>query len=140
MKIDETKEIVQRVCTVEGRVFTMEITRAWHDLLQDLDWEVANRACSMALVDHNVAMVTPKHIRAKVPAAIAELNQLLRKNDMDESEWRSDPEPICKGHNLPITRCDPCCDVLAHQVPHLRGDRLHEWAVANLYADEKVPF
>jgi hypothetical protein len=51
---------------------------------------------------------------------------------MDESNWRSDPQPICRDHNLPITECYPCCDVLADKW-FWGVDERHEWAVANLY-------
>lgn len=140
MRIEDTKQIVQRVCTVEGRTLSKELIGAWFDLLGSLDYEVANRATSLALTDHNIHQVLPKHVLAKKQAAIGELNDMLRKAGMDESEWRSDPEPICKPHNVTITDCRPCCDVLHFQVGHLYGDRLHAWAVANLYRDERVPF
>jgi hypothetical protein len=133
MNLDQTKELVQRVCTVEGRMLSVELVKAWHGLLQDLDPVVAGRACSLALMDHNVHQVTPKHIKAKVPAAVAELNQALRSNVMDEASWRAEPEPICRSHSMTITDCNDCCDVLHFQVGHLRGDNLHAWAVKNLY-------
>jgi hypothetical protein len=140
MRIEDTKEIVQRVCTVEGRTVSKELVGAWHDLIGGMDYEVANRAASLALTDHNIHQVLPKHVLAKKQAAIAELNEVLRKASFDESEWRWDPQPICRAHNLPVTDCKACCDVLHFQVGHLRGDRLHEWAVANLYVDERVVF
>jgi hypothetical protein len=140
MRIEDTREIVERVCTVEGRTFSKELLKAWHDLIGGLDGEVANRAVSLALTDHNIHQVLPKHVLAKKQAAIVELNEMLRKSGMDESEWRSDPEPICRSHNLPVTDCRACCDVLHFQVGHLRGEKLHSWAVANLYQDERVPF
>jgi hypothetical protein len=140
MRIEETREIVQRVCVVESRPFAKDTVGAWHDLIGNMDFEVANRATTMALSDHNVHQVLPKHVLAKKQAAIVELNEMLRKSGMDESEWRSDPEPICKTHNLPVTDCRACCDVLHFQVGHLRGEKLHSWAVANLYLDERMPF
>ena len=54
---------------------------------------------------------------------------------LEESSWRSDPIPVCRDHGLAIVRCDDCCAVLASQVSHLSGDRLHEWAVANIYVE-----
>lgn len=134
MNLDQTQEIVQRVCTVEGRTLTADMVKAWHGLLQDMDPIVAGRATSLALTDHNIHQVGPKHVKAKVPAAVAELNQALRGSVMDEDTWRSDPQPICRTHSEPITDCRACCDVLHFKVGHLRGGNLHSWAVQNLYA------
>jgi hypothetical protein len=44
MNLDQTQEIVQRVCTVEGRTLTADMVKAWHGLLQDLEPTVAGRA------------------------------------------------------------------------------------------------
>lgn len=136
MNIDETRTVAQRVATVEGRVASLDMVKGWHELIGHLQFEVANRAATLALQDYQVPQVAPKHILAKTPSAVAELNALLRQNVSDESTWRSDPEPICKAHMTKITRCDPCCDVLAHQAGHLYGDRLHAWAVAHVYVED----
>lgn len=144
MNTDQSKEISKRVCTVEGRTWTVELGLAWHELLKGLEFEVALRASSLALQDHNIHQVGPKHILSKVPAAVAELNAALAGHN-PEDIWKAEPCPVCKAHNLPIIKCVDCSDVLVHQVGHLRGDRLHEWAVAHLYRQDslvgqEVPF
>jgi len=76
--------------------------------------------------------------------------------------------PVCKEHALQITRCKPCCRVLdkfARTMPRVTAspwrsefepatayhdrvdraeeenrERLHSWAVANVYSDEQLPF
>jgi hypothetical protein len=136
MNIAETAQIVQRVTVIDGRVASDQMVRAWHDLVGHLQFEVANRAATLALQDYQIPQVAPKHVLGKMASAVAELNALLRQNVMDESTWLSDPEPVCKEHLMKITRCDFCCDVLMHQVGHLRGDELHRWAVANLYVED----
>ncbi len=138
MNRNQTKEITQRVCSVEGRTWTTEMSVAWHSLLEHLDFEVAYRACTLALQDHNIHQVGPKHLLSKTQAAIAELNALLRENNMNESEWESEPEPVCKAHDLGITKCKDCIDVLVHQVGHLRGDELHRWACQHLYRKDSL--
>lgn len=140
MNIDQTKEVTDRVSLIEGRVFSPATVKTWHDLIGHLDFEVANKATTLALQDHNVVQVLPKAVLSKVPSAIAELNRLLRHSELDESTWRSDPEPVCSAHMLNITRCDPCCEVLARQSRRLDRDQLHEWAVANVYVKEELPF
>lgn len=144
MNLQQTTDICARVCTVEGRTFSADMAEAWHELLKGLDWEVAQRASSLALQDHQILQVQPKHILRKVPDAVSQLNALL-KGDDPEAGWRSEPCPVCKAHDLPIVHCRDCVDVLVHQVGHLSGDRLHEWACANLYrhdslVGEEVPF
>ena len=138
MNKSQTKEITQRVCSVEGRTWTNEMNVAWHHLLEQLDFEVAYKACTLALQDHNIHQVGPKHLLSKSQAAIAELNASLRNSVVDDSEWRSEPEPVCKGHDLPIAKCVDCVDVLVHQVGHLRGDELHRWACDHLYRADSL--
>lgn len=138
MNIDETKQICQRVCQVEGRVWTPEINRVWHDLLEHLHFEVANKAATLAMQDFNIHQVAPKHILAKKDLATAELNALLKSNTQDESDWKSEPQPVCEAHNQQIMYCDICIDLLVHQAGHLYGDRLHEWAKQHVYAAESL--
>ena len=80
----------------------------------------------------------------------------------------NDNVPVCRDHGTRIVRCDPCCKRLANferSMPRVTAspwregvesaasyharvdraeeenrDRLHSWAVANLYVDEKLPF
>jgi hypothetical protein len=139
MRKDEMGELVKRVCAVEGKQPSPDLVDAWFSLLNNLDFEVANRAATLALQDHQIFAVAPKNILAKVPAAVAELNAVLRKQEFEDS-GRSDPEPVCRDHNLPVTQCGDCCGVLATQVAHLHGQVLHDWAVVNLYRDDREPF
>lgn len=138
MNLTETSNLLKHVSAVEGRVATQEVTAVWHKLLEGLDYEVASKATMLALADHNIFQVAPKHVLAKVPAAVAELNSMLRKAGMAEDTWRAEPQPVCRDHDLPITVCDDCCAVLRHQVGHLHGDELHRWASENLYRADSL--
>ena len=137
MNLQQSSEICERVCRVEGRTFSADLARGWHDLLSGVDYEVALRASSLALQDHNIHQVQPKHVRAKMVDAVAELNAALAGHN-PEDIWKAEPCPVCKEHDLPIIKCQDCSDVLVHQVGHLRGDRLHEWAVAHLYRADSL--
>jgi hypothetical protein len=66
---------------------------------------------------------------------------LSADRSMDESTWRSDPQPVCRDHGLLITKCDACCDVLSEKW-FWKADERHAWAVKNLYRAEslEVPF
>lgn len=138
MNAEESKSLCKRVCTVEGKTWTVELSQAWHELLQGLDVEVADRATSLALQDHNIHTVGPKHVLGKVPAAVAQLNALLREGESSEGEWKSEPQPVCREHDLPIMKCVDCVDVLVHQVSHLYGDALHDWACRHLYRADSL--
>jgi len=98
---------------------------------------VALRASSLSLTRPQYSSGGSEHILSKVPAAVAELNAALAGGN-PEDIWKAEPCPVCKAHDLPIIRCVDCSDVLVHQVGHLRGDRLHEWAVAHLYRADSL--
>ena len=138
MQFEQTVELCKRVALVEGRVYTAELARAWHELLKGLEAEVAERAGSLALQDHQIHSVGPKHVLAKVPAAVAELNAVIRREQGDEGDWKSEPEPICELHDLPITSCKDCIDLLVHHAGHLYGDKLHEWAKQHVYRADSL--
>lgn len=134
----QTKQIFEHVQKVEGKIATQEVARAWHDLIGHLEFEVANRAATLALSDHNILSVAPKHILAKVPQAVAELNAILRKEGVAEEDWKSEPQPICRRHNLQILECADCCAMLSKQGPRGNPSRLHEWAIANVYRADSL--
>jgi len=138
MQFEQTVELCKRVALVEGRTYTAELARAWHELLKGLEVEVADRAGTLAMQDHNIHQVGPKHVLSKVPSAVAELNALIRKEHGDEAEWKSEPEPICELHDLRITQCKDCIDLLVHHAGHLYGDALHEWAKQHVYRADSL--
>jgi len=138
MNIDETKQVCQRVCQVEGRVWTPEINRVWHGLLEHLSYTVADKAATLALQDFNVHQVAPKHILAKKDLAVGELNAGVKSEVADEVGWKSEPQPVCEAHGKQIMYCEVCVDLLIHQAGHLYGDRLHEWAKQHVYDPESL--
>ena len=138
MQLSQTKEILQHVSQVEGRTPTLEITRVWHDLLKHVDFEVANKAALLALSDHNIHQVAPKHILAKVPQAVNELNAILRKHHVAEEDWKSEPQPICREHNLQILECSDCCARLSQFGPRGNPSELHRWAISNVYKADSL--
>jgi len=133
MNFEQTTELCKRVALVEGRTYTAELAKSWHDLLKGLGPEVANRACSLALQDVNIHSVGPKHILAKKDLAVGELNAALQVEVAGEAGWKSEPPPVCREHGLPITKCNDCVLRLMREAYHLRGDRLHMWAIEHLY-------
>jgi len=98
-------------------------------VLADVDYELAESAVYEFFKGSTSEYLQPGHI---VKAVGEKVKAQLQRDYLDESDWRSDPQPICRDHNLPITECYPCCDVLAEKW-FWGVDERHEWAVANLY-------
>lgn len=137
MRKSETEIILRKVAALDNRIVTEETVDTWHDVVGHIDYTVAERALIKARQDVNVNWLEPRHLVAKARDAIIELNDEARELAREaEDEGRADPEPICRDHRKRITSCLECCRVLARQSRHLNRDRLHEWAVANMYVEE----
>jgi hypothetical protein len=53
--------------------------------------------------------------------------------DLDESGWRSDPQPVCEEHDLRILECLDCCSLIFAQADYMRIDDRHSWAMTHVY-------
>ena len=140
MNIAEAKSLLKEVATIDNRTLSTELVTAWHKIIGHVDYKVAERALVLARRDAAITYLEPKHIVAKLPFAIAELNEELKASEIEEKKWKSDPEPRCRPHGELITHCDPCCATLSRRAKAAPHEDLHKWAVANLYIDERVPF
>jgi hypothetical protein len=137
MRKQDTEYLLTKIAAVDNRIVTDETVETWHEIIGHLSAEVADRSLLKARQDQAINWIEPRHIVAKARDAIIDLNDEARKLARDaEDEGRADPEPICRAHRRRITTCADCCRVLATDAGHLKGDRLHEWAVANLYVEQ----
>jgi len=137
MRKSETELLVRKVAALDNRIVTDESVDSWHEVVGHIDFTVAERALVKARQDVSINWVEPRHVVAKARDAIIELNDEAHRLAREaEDEGRADPEPICRGHHKRITTCLECCRVLARQSRQLSNDRLHEWAVANMYVEE----
>jgi hypothetical protein len=135
----ETERLVRKVAVLDNRNVNEAVIDAWYEVVSHIDYTVAERALIKARQDANVQWLEPKHLVAKAREAIIELNDEARQIARDaEDEGRADPEPVCRNHRRRITTCAECCRVLAVDAGHLSGQRLHDWAVANLYVSESA--
>ena len=133
----DTERIVRKAAVLDNRQVTDEVIDAWHEVVGHVDYTVAERALIKARQDPNINWLEPRHVVAKARDAIIELNDEARALAREaEDEGRADPEPICRDHRLRITTCLECCRRLAVQSRQLSRDRLHDWAVANMYVEE----
>jgi hypothetical protein len=133
MNMAEAKSLLEEVSVVDNRKLSAELVQAWHKIIGHVDYKVAERALVLARRDAAVTYLEPKHIVAKVPYAIAELNDEQRDRESEEKGWKSEPIPVCRHHNETITKCQPCIQRLMTEGKNLYGTQLHEWAVEHLY-------
>jgi len=98
-------------------------------VLGDVDYGLAETAVYEFFKTASDAYLQPGHI----VKAVGELvRSEAQRQFTDDSGWKSDPQPICRDHNLPITDCYECCDVLSEKAFWAVDDR-HAWAVKNVY-------
>jgi hypothetical protein len=135
----EVERLVRKVALLDNRVVNEGVIDAWFEVVGHLSAKVADIALVKARQDPNINWLEPRHVLAKSFDAVADLNREQREAERgDESEWSGHPEPKCVEHGERITRCQPCGVVLYEKSQVLPADRLHTWAVANLYQEVEV--
>jgi hypothetical protein len=135
----EVERLVRKVALLDNRNVNEGVIEAWYEVVGHLSAKVADIALVKARQDANINWLEPRHVLAKSFDAVADLNREQREAERgDESGWVGQPEPKCAQHGERITRCDPCGLVLYEKSQLLPADRLHTWAVDNIY--EEVPF
>jgi hypothetical protein len=137
MQKTDTEYLLRKISAVDNRTVTDETVETWHEIVGHLSWPVAERALVKTRQDPYVGWLEPRHLVAKAREAIMELNDEARAGARQaEDEGRAEPEPKCAAHRMRITSCKDCCARLATEAGHLSGNRLHDWAVANVYVSE----
>lgn len=130
----ETERLVRKVALLDNRNVNDGVIDAWYEVVGHLSVKVAELALVKARQDVNINWVEPRHVLAKSFDAIAELNRLEQEALRDgEAEWSGSPEPKCAAHGLRITVCVDCSRLIHEKSGVLPADRLHTWAVDNVY-------
>jgi hypothetical protein len=112
------------------------VVESWSSLLEDVRPYHAREAVEEHFREKPDTYLNVGHV-VKGAKRFAERDAerlLSAERGMDESQWRSDPQPVCREHDLPITECYVCCDVLAEKAFWAVDDR-HAWAVKNVYKE-----
>jgi hypothetical protein len=134
MNKTDTERLVRKAAVLDNRVVNDAVIDAWHEIVGDLSYRVAERSLLKARQDPSVTYLEPKHILAKVRDVIAEFNaeerDLARQAEL---EGRADPEPLCSAHGTRITTCQPCYTRLYEWTAGLNPTQAHAWAVEHLY-------
>jgi hypothetical protein len=135
----DTERLVRKLAVLDNRQVNDGVVDAWHELVAHLSYQVAEVALRKARQDVNINWVEPKHVLAKAHEAARELNEeATRLARQAEENGTGAPEPKCAEHGLRITTCKDCCLTIYRKSLQLPADRLHSWAVGNVY--EEVPF
>jgi hypothetical protein len=132
----ETERLVRKLAVLDNRTVNDGVVDAWHELVAHLSYQVAELAVRKARQDVTINWVEPKHVLAKAHDAARELNEEARRLAREaEENGTGAPEPKCAEHGLRITTCQPCCVTIYKKSLELPADRLHSWAVGNVYED-----
>ena len=121
--------------TLDQRIVSEDAVDAWESMLKDVAPVFARDAVEEHFRSKADTYLNVGHVLAGAKrAALAQAEILMAQARlMDESEWRSDPQPICDEHGLRILSCDDCCSLIYHQAGHMRDDERHSWAMAHVY-------
>ena len=139
MTLSEMRDLLEQVAAIDNRKVTPEHVKAWHDVCGKITFTVAERALILARRDATVQYLEPRHVMAKVAVAAAELNDEERKKDTNaEQGWKREPIPVCKAHDLPITKCQDCVTYMNRETKNMYGTQQHQWAVRNLYREDSI--
>jgi hypothetical protein len=130
----QVKALLTLVSTLDQRKISDDVVESWASLLADVKPQHAREAVEEHFREKPDTYLNVGHV-VKGAKRFAERDAeklLMLERGSDESGWRSDPQPVCREHEMPITSCYPCCDVLAEK-QFWGVDERHSWAVANLY-------
>ena len=128
----EVKLLLADVAAIDNRRVNEETVSAWHAVLGHLSLPGAQKALVMARQDEKVEYLEPRHIVARARDARIALDSQSNSRLLEESKWRSDPEPICVPHDTRITKCQPCVAMLVKHTEGMGIDARHRWAMTNI--------
>jgi hypothetical protein len=134
----ETEALLAFVSTLDQRIISEDVIESWHRILGGVAPVVARQAVEEHFANKPDTYLKVGHVlqgAKKISEKKVELSS-SEQRALEEANWKGSAQPVCKEHSELITRCDPCCDVLAWQVEHMGSESKHAWAVAHLYKPE----
>jgi hypothetical protein len=113
MKKSEINQILLYAQAVDNRNITDAMIDAWHDVIGELEFDVARAAIIEARKAENIAWIEPRHImkyaRPILDRQTVEAQREERLNELNNAT--SSPMPKCK-HGKGLLYCVPCCAVV----------------------------
>jgi len=135
----ETEALLAFVSTLDQRIVSEDVVESWSRILSQVAPAAARQAVEEHFATRPDTYLKVGHVlqgAKKVAERKAELSS-SQGRALEESGWRSDPQPRCREHDELITRCIPCCDVLGNQLDNMNSDEKSAWESANLYIPEE---
>jgi hypothetical protein len=126
---------------LDGQQVTEAKVLMWLQVLDGRSYEEVQTAIVPAYTVSLNGIVTARgildvlHAKAKPASAVMWMQD---EADLDESGWKSDPQPVCEEHGLRICRCDDCCKLLHYQAGWMDADARHSWAMTNVYQAKEL--
>ena len=136
MNKTEMSQVLAVCSALDGQQVTESKVTAWMPLFERFGYEEVEKLVHATYLESKNGIVTPQDLAKAVDAAREPVRPLTYKQDeadLDESGWRSDPQPICEEHDLRILECLDCCSLIFAQADYMRVDDRHSWAMAHVY-------
>lgn len=132
-KIDTHKILIQ-LSTIDNRIVDEYTVEMWHRIIGAYEYADAELAIPVAFAESDSYMTPNRLLNAinRIRESRAEENS-HRQLVASVQQWRSDPPPVCREHELPIYDCSVCKKIMAEKSETLRSDALHDWAVQEIY-------
>jgi hypothetical protein len=136
MLIEKMSEIVTMCSALDGQQVTDSKVAMWLEVLDGCTYEECRDAIVPAYREATNGIVTAKGLWDVVRRGRSEPG--LSDREVEEASWRSDPQPICEAHDLPILACDDCCKLIFHEAGFMSEDVRHSWAMVNVYKAKEL--
>ena len=75
---------------------------------------------------------------AKRAAQSHQQDMVSHARELEESDWKADPQPICEEHSLRILECLECCNRIFEQADDMNAENRHSWAMAHVYKPKEA--
>ena len=144
MTRDEVAKILTAIAAIDNRTITEATVAMWGEVLSEVrpnekpyTYDEAWSAVPKWFAQ-NDGFMSPRALIAQMKKAREDLALEKHNAEIHDDEGEGEPQPICKTHNLNILDCYDCCQVLSAEVGYMHGDRLHNWAIANLYRADSI--
>jgi len=108
-KLEITK-LLTLIAAIDNRNIDEVTVEMWHRVLNGYTYDEAARAVPAFFAEQD-GYLAPRGLIAqmgklKQVAAEGVHHEVLQ---LESEGWGSDPQPLCRAHDVPVTRCLPCC-------------------------------
>ena len=140
MDRSQAKALLTLVSTLDQRKISDDVVEAWASVLKDIAPVYATEAVEEHFREKPDTYLNVGHVVAGAKRAALRDGQRLvsEARELEEANWKADPQPICEAHNLRILECLDCCSLIFAQADYMQIDDRHSWAMAHVYKPKEV--